>query len=438
MNLVLLNNIAFCTLSLFLYIFSPKIYSYSFCFFIFLLSIFVSFIYLIRSVKYEGMGFSYFFIFSFIMVNFIYPVFYFNSNNRYFLSFNYGFNENVISQSTALAFVALNFFILFNTSYKKMYYKKIEKIKINKYVVYFLSLFLLMLFLSFIYMGGYSQMFLTYNNGELGYSGINNYLFMLINFFTILLAIIGLHIDNKKIKYITLFFSLSSCFLFLLTGYRSLFISIILIIFCYYNLNFRRVKLYESFIPIFIGGLGMYFIMLNRVGLDFEYHNVLDMFSDLIINNWSLYVLVDYTSNSGSVYWMNFIPQIASILPFSGVLLNFFDMPLYYSYGQFPTYLTFGNNPPLGLGTNMVGEAFLAANIIGVIIVFSLVGILLKKLSDNLNKNIFINIIFLYFVSQSIFLPRVDFGWPIKAIAWMLFTYLILNFMLNKLSVKKK
>ncbi|WP_180175572.1 O-antigen polymerase [Acinetobacter sp. YH12025] len=438
MHFLLVNNISFCILSLLLYFFSPESYSYEFCFLIFLMSLYVSFIYLIRSVKREGMGFSYLFIFSFLMVNFIYPVFYFTTQDRYFLSFNYNFNENVINQSTSIAFIALNFFILFNTNYNNRKIEKIRNFYINKNIVYAISFILTVIFIFFVYQGGYSDLFLRYSLGQVGYTGLNNYMFMFINFYTILLTIIGLHLKDKKLKFLALFISFLSSFLFLLTGYRSLFISIVLILFCYFNLNIRKIKLHESIFPIFIGGISMYFIMLYRGGEDFEYNNLLDIFSDLIINNWSLYVLTDYTNNFGSVLWLNFIPQALSIFPFSGSVLNSFNINTQYSYGQFPTYLAFGSNPPFGLGTNMVGEALLAFNIFGVVIVFSILGYLIKRLSYNLNKNFYFNIIFMYLVSQSIFLARADFGWPIKAISWMLLTYFILNFLFNKLSAKSK
>lgn len=440
MNLLLINNIGFCLMSLLLYIFAPTAYSYEFCFFIFLLSIGNSLIYLKRMVKYEGMGFSYFFIFSFLMVNLIYPVFYFNSNNKYFLSFNYSFNENMINLSTVVAFIALNFFILFNTCYSKINSYNLKKFNINRYMIYSLGFILVFLFSCFIYTGGYSFMFSRYLEGDLIYSGIDNYLFLLINILTIFVCILGFLTQDKTVRNFSLLLSILVSLLFVITGYRSLFISIALILFYFYNVNVKKIKFYQTLIPIVVGGGLMYFIMLSRSGSDFNYNqnnNFLDIFSDLIINNWGLYVLVDYTSTHGSVFWMNFIPQLLTIFPFSGYLLKSFEIPLQYSYGQFPTYLAFGNNPAFGLGTNMVGEAFLSANLFGVILVFSMLGLLLKKLSKNINKNIYINIIFIYLVSQSLFLPRADYGWPIRSIVWMLVIYILLSSVFNQLSKKR-
>ncbi|TNL49102.1 hypothetical protein EYB59_12585 [Acinetobacter bereziniae] len=113
-------NILMCFISILFYISAPQTYSYEFCFFVFYCLYFFNVVYFLQDIKNRNLSFEFLFMISFLMTNFIYPVFYYLNNPAISL-FAFSFNENVISKSTSLALMGYAFYILGNSNYKKMY-----------------------------------------------------------------------------------------------------------------------------------------------------------------------------------------------------------------------------------------------------------------------------------------------------------------------------
>ena len=108
-------------------------------------------------------------------------------------------------------------------------------------------------------------------------------------------------------------------------------------------------------------------------------------------------------------------------------VMVFFNIPDYMTSGLMPTFLEFGSNPPFGLGTNMVGEAYLSLGVLGVIIVFYFFGRAINYFSNNSRDNIYYRITYFFLASQAVFFPRIDYLWGVRLIVWMLVLFFLIK-----------
>lgn len=438
-NLMLISNILFCALSLFLYVSSPVNYSLFFnilvlCVFLSLNFIFFSFN---RSFK-VGVGFEILFFIGFMMGNLAYPIFYYPNNPNISL-FQFQFNPLVINKSSGLALVAYSFYVLFASDYtsKLSVYRNNFNISNNVFLINFIiSIFLLIIFIA---TGGFSRLSNVYT-GDVDLSVVSSasYAGILFEIVTMLLACLVFIIKSIKIRFFAILYLLLVVLAFLSTGSRGFSISVLLILLVSYSLLIKKINILTFLILIAVGSSLMYFLMIFRelgvgdssnaseaLNVIKKSSNIFDPFMDIIINNRNLYVLVDFVDSFDSVNFLNVVTSLFSVIPGIGYIINFFQIPDYLIAGKLPTYLEFGNNAEFGLGTNMVGEAYLSFGLFGVILVFSLFGALIRFL--RFNSNIYLFIFYLMLIGQVLFIVRSDYLYPMRKILWAMILFMIIT-----------
>lgn len=424
-------------ISIILFIFAPTDYNANYSTIVSMLAFFLAGIFILDRYRIEGLGFNYFFIIGLILTNFIYAYFYFPTNPS-IESYGYGFNRAVICKSLSVSFVALSFYIAgfkFRNNDVRKYSEK-QVIEINKNLIKLLIVITFLLFAIYYFSGGYENMKSVYSEDNAistagGIWGYSQYLMFLT---TTMLAIFLFHIKSTIIKTFALLTVIIISTLMLLTGMRLLPIGIALILLTGFSRYVKKIPFALTLIITLLGTFFLYFIMLFRKDVSISasdiYTNVsnpLDIFIDLIGVNRNLYLLVDYVDTNGHLFFLNELPSLVSAIPSGGKLLNMFGFPENISSGFLPTYLTFGNNAPYGMGTSMVGEAYLSFGIIGVLLVFFLFGISVKKFLTSSSTSVYGLMGYFYLISQSLFYSRIDYLWALKAIVWISVIYYILK-----------
>ncbi|MCJ8512548.1 O-antigen polymerase [Acinetobacter lwoffii] len=441
----LLFNMFFCFLSLFIYIFAPEQYSYKYC--LFLLIIFLIVFLLntyINDVK-EGFGFGILFSIAFLFSNFIYPVFYI-VDYTYVSSFIFPYNQNVVNKATAVALVAYCFYVFGVTQYNQNYtyiHKVRKNFIINSNTIYSIIFLLYFSIFLFVIFGGYNITKALYS-GDLGISVQKNdtfgYAQILIFIFSMLLASIFYYSKNYFLRKVALISIVFVAMFMLSTGTRLLAVNLFIMLLAVYSREVRKITIKTTLLFCFLGANFLYIIMLIRENqkLVFSSSNdtlpglPFDIFMDLIGTNRNLYILYDYVDNFGSLFFLNELPTLLSVFPFSGFFIDLLPVEVYKTSGLFPTYLTFGPNANYGLGTSMVGEAYLSFGLLGVIFVFFAFGWVIKKTKLKSLNSIYFSVIYFYLVGQSVFYPRINYFWGLKNVFWMLMILLLLNYLFDK------
>ena len=150
---------------------------------------------------------------------------------------------------------------------------------------------------------------------------------------------------------------------------------------------------------------------------------VLGYFSDLFVNNRNLYVFYDFVEQESYTYGLTMVSGILSPIPFAQKLfVEITGIPYHFlGSADLSTFLEFGNQPPLGLGTNIVGDFYLAFGIIGVFILFSLLGRFVVFVREKMkNGSYMYAIVYLAIASDAIYLCRASYLDPLKIVVWTL------------------
>lgn len=434
-----LINLLFLFISIFLYINAPSVYSYSYCVLLFLLFIIFNIVGGWTGLFKEKASFEFFFMISFFMTNFIYPVFYFQENPNVGFFF-YSFDRNIITKSTALALMAYSCYMLTVINYSQNKFLDLSRAEVSKNVYVCFLFFSIVGFIGFVLFGG-----LTYLNGiygsqnvEWGTIGIYSYFLLLSSYCnTIILPFVWTQ-KNIIIKYSSFLIFLSIIIIFLSAGSRMLVVSMFLTLLISYNFFVRRIPLLTILILTFISSIFLYLISIFRL-IDGEFNldiatkelssgsSIFDPFMDLIINNRNLYVLVDYVDSQSSFYFINYFAKVIEIIPFSGKFMDFLGIPEFMR-SDFPTFLEFGkNNDGLGLGSNIVGEAYLAFGFYGVFFTFLLFGYSIKIIKKKAVNNNYFVVIFFIICSLSVLLSRIPPLISFKILFWPVLLLFIMN-----------
>ena len=382
-------NILMCFISLLLFYFSPNIYSYEYCFIVFVFYILFNVVYLLEEPKNRSFSFEFLFMVAFLMTNFIYPVFYYLDNPTISL-FAFSFNKDVISKSTGLALLAYSFYILGNTNYRNVN-RDFKVLIVNDMVISSVLIISVLNFIIFTSLGGVDYYKDVYS-GANAERGLTVYFMLFLSVSTYLLAVLIYNSTNRLLIIISLIYIFGLIILFLSTGARLFAMSLALLLLVQYSNLVKKISIVIVTVILFFGAFVMHVVQVFREsGVDnssfsdifLELINgkssFFDSFLDLIINNRNLYVLTDFVDSNSYVYFLNVSASIFGIFPSIKSFMVFFNIPDYMTSGLMPTFLEFGSNPPFGLGTNMVGEAYLSLGVLGVIIVFYFFEITMKS-----------------------------------------------------------
>jgi oligosaccharide repeat unit polymerase len=459
MKLVL--NIFFCLLAGLLVYAAPNTYDYGFCVLLLVLFLLNVIYYFVSKQTVSGnvANFDFFFIFSYGMTNFIYPVFY-KPNNPNYAVFELPFNDNVISKSTAIAYLGFTFFVLGISNYRKLKIKRAKTnskplFKINSLFIKSIFLVAILSFIGYVATGGLTVIQKVYSGGDGGnltevgvYSYFNNVFVICAN----LLAIFVFLIKDKLTKVVTFIFIMVCGLMMLTTGSRTLILGLGLILIVSYGTFVRRITMPVMILFILIGSFFMTVIQTTRsqefstqswitsASKNVEIESPFDIFNDLIINNRNLYVLVDFADRYQHTFFLSTISDITSPIPglFRYVSESMNVPKELISGGDLPTFIEFGPNSDWGLGTNLVGETYVGYSYFGVCIILFLWGLAVRKSYDASGNNIYAFVIYFLLVSHAIFFSRAFYLYQPRTLVWSLILVFILLKITNALYRKRK
>jgi len=455
-------------ISILLYVFSPKEYSYNYC--LILLAVFLILSYsIVKSTVINNNYFTFhvLFLISFFFVNFVYPIFQYPYNQIPYVVFKHYFNHSLITKTTALSVLGISSYNvgvnLSNVKYKSNSSNNLVKFNTYEFLItnwlYFVFGLILIIAGKEIMRGNMGSTQLI-PPGLLVIFQVSIGLAIIIGMLSSIYSggIINFFVKyNKPILFLTLF----SMFLFAYAGDRGPSIQVVMIFVGAYSLFIKPIKLKSLALLVLLGMFTLSFLQGTRThdvsksggggfinfierGIEnYEVNNFIDIGKDLIVNNRNLYAGYDYAKNNGYTYGSNMFNYLFAPIPFLPSLMTniFFDSP--------PSQLTTARiltdevGVNYGLGTNMVADLFMAFGIFGVIVFLFLLGFIVTKAQIKANQNsISASIIYIFLIGFSIYLPRTSILDPFRHIVWALILYFVIKYIRlfliqYKLSLKK-
>ena len=419
--------------AIYVYWMHPKVYSYeynTYC----LIHFFIATIFFFKYKKKKNyFDFDTIFLIAYFFTFFMYPVFIYPVDPYYFFIFNYGFNENVISQSTALSLLGSQMYMFGSITYGR---RKMKKTFLHYYPVNSFIICSILFFLLFIFFGGYSYYKDLYagnittqdiKNSGLAYMNMLFWIFLLVALsleFNKMLCLDRNKFQLSNVNKVLLIFIVIYIPLLLSTGTRGVSMQTLLIILGLYSFYYKPVSLKKMIPLVCLGTLGMFFISSTRGGGTFRIQSFMDMFMDLVINNRNTFVAVDYVQEHGVSYGVSMLGYILRTIPFAqGIVFRLFDVnPNETSSAMLLTVETLGENPSFGVGTNIIADLYLAFGAVGVIVFMFLGGYFVSMVQSNA-ESFRLNYIVMYAIllSLSIYTVRAEFFFSLYLLAWTAF-----------------
>ncbi len=377
----------------------------------------------------------------FLFVMFIYPVFLYEYTPYSLSLFKYPFNENVISKASILALLGMHAYYLGSLSFKEnriiVDNENKEHGTLNNGIL--ILLFTLIFFL-FVITGGLSTFSALYGGGG-GGSGITYYLLIILSALLSVSISISLYKhQNMQLGNLSSFKLLRNlCYtdqimlllvatfvvLMLLVGSRTYPIQFLLLLLGAYS-QIKSISLKQFLFLSTFGGILMFYVLVLRSGIDSSSVNygLLDIFSDLIINNRNTYVAIDYVDRFGITWGESMLLSVCSPIPFlQSVVCNLFNLnPTDLSSSFLITKLSLGvdSNFDLGFGTNIIADLYIAFGLIGVIVGMFVLGYFISYLSANSRNNIYTKTGYLVLMSYSIYIVRAEYFVFLRMLIWSL------------------
>jgi oligosaccharide repeat unit polymerase len=440
--MIFIFNIIFSILSLVLFFRAPDDYSYSFCLLINLLFIAQNIIYFIGRQNKSLVGFQFIFMIAFYFTNFVYPVSYFPTNPT-FSVFEYSFNNNIISKATSIAFLAYSFYMLGLSIIERKSVLVIETQNDIDYdsIAKFAFKLTIVSFALYVLTGGLAAMKSLYSGEGDVQVGISPYFYMLLFCSASILATFVFNIKSNSKQFLYFSALVTLMLLLVLTGTRTIPLALGLILLISYNNNRKKIPNSVFLSLIVVGALFLTFIMFARSSSisnanytknamdNIQLNSFWDIGSDLIINNRNLYTLIDFADNNGHTFGLNMLGGLFSTIPFlQGLFCSTFGVPVYIiSSDTFNTFLEFGPDFTWGLGTNVVADIYLSFGILGVLVFFTSLGWIIGKSERLSGNNVYWNVIYVLFVSNSVYLVRSGFFQNSRTFAWSLLIIYLYN-----------
>lgn len=428
--------------------FSPLVYSSDFISYVAMLSLVNIAWFLLKKGKEGYLNFYTIFFFSFWLVNFFYPLILYPLDPQYFSVFTIDFNSDVISKSTALAWVAGSSFI-WGASRKIKIGKDVNEIVHYSHLLpTFVTLFLLFVFLftvgSEFLMGAFDS-----------HSPLSLYVLHLLTCSVLLATILFFRcFAYQRQKLIFILVVSLYVILFLKVGDRGPALSIMIVSIVLYSNYVRKINLYYILPMAFLGLILMHLIGEGRShsvvlenssiisrGLEkfqFNFDSYLNLTHSFVVNNWTLYFGVDYVDKHGLNYGLTIIKPILGVFPFLlGGLESIFGLTLNTS-AAFITESVLGVDASWGLGTNLIVDVYMSFGFFGVVLLFSLFGWVVERsrVIAIVNNTVISSIIYFSLVSYALYMPRTSLFMPLRFIIWMGIIYLILRLIMRP--IKKK
>lgn len=449
--ILLIINIVFALVSIACCIWAPTEYSRSFCVLMLGLYMVQNGCWLALQKRSNRFGFELIFMLSYLFCNFIYPVFYIPDHQTWSF-FLYPFSHLVISQATAVAYMAYTFYMLGITD--RPWESRTEPdsatftFGLSHYRV--LTLFTLLCFALFVATGGYSALWSVYNGSGVGLRdvGIYSYFLNLFSIGILLMAAFVFRLPRpQRVSYLMAVVLMTM--IMLSTGSRQLAISIVLILCVSYSMYIYRLKGLTTGVLLLAGALVLNGVMLLRRGDSNEHLlfgtvqygiPVLNTFEDLIVNNLNLYVLVNWGHHHDLTWLHGMLLDISSPIPgLANKLIAYFQEPAEWLHGgDLPSYLLLGRNAGWGTGTNMAGEAFRSFGGIGMCVAMFVVGCFIRNAYYQSARSYYWYAIYMLFVGHALIYPRAPYLFDPRTLVWSIGLLFAITLLLKYVARNRK
>lgn len=432
-GIIIINSLA----AILIYFICPEEYSRGLC--IVATAIYAAtFISYIIEIKMRNF-FCFSFIFSVVwfFVYYLYPTIVYSINKSYYFMFAFNFNEDIMTKATYLTLIGYCAFIwgLIIQHEKPVHIRPRKReiiIESNVIPTIMVGVVCLIDFIQYIVL----NQSIYFGDGVIsltattiwGYISIFQYA-SLVTAMTIEFHIL-LRKGNGKAWYLmnpTLWILLLlDVVIVLYSGSRGRCLNIFLIALSGLAIYSGRI----SFLKI-MGLLAAGFVLMNyvlqwrsehslaRIAISMD---ILDVSSDLVINNYTLYRGYEYVQQNGFVPF-TLIGSLLSAVPFlQGIVIRLFGISAYQaSSAIFLTYTVLGENANVGLGTNIITSVYLASGLLGVIVFMYILGNFIGKYSKiESGYSLFNLLMYFLIMMQSIYWVRGDFFYPASKIAYSL------------------
>ena len=421
-------------ISIILYFIAPKGYSYDFCLTSFGIYLISSIMMIRKNCRNTFINFEFFFVIVFFFSNYVYSIVYYPIS-PYFSLFNLPFNEDYLNKGTALSTIAVVFFNWGVESKRIVNLRKItfaeEKFKTPSFPLYVLSALFIPYMISLLALHKYTTEF---------ESSLVNAILIYLIFVALFIKFyyarntLSTRLLIKKTIDPQIILIMVYVLLFLLIGSRTIPLRIGLLSLFLYSIYIRQLSRVKTISIMLLGIFLMAFIGMTREGGDADFggfSSVFDIGKDITINNRSLYVLMDYADKHGYTWGRTMLMNILSIVPFlqsTFLYITGWDLNMIGS-GNLVTDLFYDENPAverIGLGTNVVGDIYLAFGFGGVMVFMYMLGYMLKKVYNKViqGNNLYILIYGLLFMDV-VYFPRSSYFVFPRNIAWCLAIFYI-------------
>lgn len=420
-------------ISIFLYINAPMSYSYEYSFICLILFVVSSVIVLKRNCEKSFIKFEFFFIIAFFFTNYVYSLVYYPIN-PYFSLFAIPFNEDYITKALALSTVGICFFNLAiynnNVNPSIEHIHKVGRLKKPR----LLLIVLLCAFIPTLFLLAMQGVYST----EFESSLVNAILQYIIYYY--LFASFNNISDNpcrvnliKEIGKLPLILLIIYTLLFLMIGSRTIPMRIAFLVLVLYNFYYKKISKKTVAVLLVLGIFLMAFIGVQRQGYDIGTGSSWDFAAELIINNRSLYVLMEYYDLYGATLGRTLLMNILSVIPFAQSiflgLTGWSEKDI--SSGNLVTHLHYKNvvdyERITGLGTNVIGDIYVAYGLIGVIVMMFLFGYILKRINTSLRYNLISILIYSVLFMDVIYMTRASILVSLRNLAWTICVMYICN-----------
>lgn len=412
-----------------LYIFAPSSYSWIYC--MVSMAVFIANFLLVYKND-QKIGFNLIFAIAFWSVCFVFPVFVYPIDQEYSL-FKFGYNADVITKATCLSQLAYSIFAAgFLLSKNNVKMNKVSQGSItlitekNIQTLFFCSV---TLFILVAIGGGYNYFSSQYNadTKEVS-SSLFKYLFIILNLTVSLLCMSLSIVKSKSLLYKIVIYSLIVVLAYLMSGSRTYPLAVLLILLYFFFRN--RLKVWQFILFLIVGVFLMNLVgstrssgvtaegMVEAYSVNREWY---DYLLDLIVTNRNLYDAYDYVQKNSITYGLTFMGNILAVIPFAqGIFCRLFGVPSYaLTSATFITYNTLGKEMPLGLGTHIVGDVYMGSGIVGVFVLFFLLGYLVSYSSKKMETGDYRwMVVYLILLSDSVFMCRGAMFEMLRSLIW--------------------
>ena len=428
--------------SVIFYFKAPDEYSYPYCYGYFIVFCIEAFLIIKHRCKKTLVNFEFFFTVAFAFVNHVYPIVFYQID-PYFSLFAFSFPEDYINKGTAMATIAFSFltlgFFRYNIPAVPQFTSNHGFGDNNKLQAYS-NVLLLIMILTLVAMGR--------AGGKVGDWGVARLIRGIVDVFVFYTVFQRFYIyrdhnfsdvikKNKLLLILVLGYILTAT---LVVGNRGTMIRLGSLVILLYSFLYHNIKK-KYLIVLMIGAISFLFVIgairdSGSVSGAVEHSSsVLSVGRDLTINNRSLYVLMEYADVHGYNYGKTFLSYLLSPIPFaqstflklSGWKEKDISSGSLVTADYFDNYASAGQDT-IGLGTNLVGDVYIAFGLLGVIILFYYLGVTVSYLykRSHLDSPVALLVYSILFITAIIW-TRESYFKPLQMVIWCLAIYYLFD-----------